>query len=495
MKILSRYMNWQKQNPAVPNNDKFWIASNHASITSTDEEGKELSDKDILDLLFKASNGRSNKKLFDGDTSDYADDHSAADLAFVSRIAFYTQDPDQIDSIFCQSKLMREKWEEKHSATGETYGEMTINKALADLGNTYSPPRSHKPTRGGFQLISGSEIIKLPTKTDWLIEDFIPNDSTVLIFGEPASGKSLIALEMACCIGSGQNWADKPVKQGDVVYIAGEGFNGLSKRLNALVQEKGLSVEHLHCSESAMDLMLDDSVEEVVEIVRNIQNLRLIIIDTLHRNSTGDENNSREFAVILKHCDQLRSATGATIMLVHHCGHGEKNRSRGSSSIKGAMDAEFKVSESNKLVTLTCTKMKDDEKPGEIKFDLKTIAIGEDEDGKAISAPILEKSTTFFTADTSRESETPNPTEQLVLNVLARLSGENNEPVQRSDWKSAALEVIPVKADSKDPQGTKSKRFSRCINALLDLGVVTVENDCFIAADSGATTGGDEEDE
>ena len=58
------------------------------------------------------------------------DDQSANDLAFCNLLAYFTNDKSIIDSIFRQSKLMRDKWNEKHSADGKTYGEMTINKAL-----------------------------------------------------------------------------------------------------------------------------------------------------------------------------------------------------------------------------------------------------------------------------------------------------------------------------------------------------------------------------
>jgi putative DNA primase/helicase len=497
MNILSQYMKWQDKSSAGSSKSKPSDSANDGSYSSTEEKGVS-SDEEVLQKLFNASNGADNIKLYNGDTSKYKDDHSAADLAFVNKVAFYTQIPEQVDHIYRQSKLMRDKWDEVHcSATGETYGEMTINKALADLNDTYSPSSTGnttgraKSTSRAFRLIPGSEIIKHSIKTDWLIEGFIPADSTVLIFGEPESGKSLVVVEMACCIASGHDWTDKPVKQGEVVYIAGEGFNGLSKRLNALIQEKGLLVEHLHFSNSSMDLMHSDSVDEVLATVRNIHNLRLIIIDTLHRNFTGDESSSRDFAYVLKHCEQLRLATGATIMLVHHSGHGDKNRGRGSSSIKGGMDAEFKISNANGIINIHCTKMKEDEKPKDTKFNLKSLTIGEDDDGKPITAPILKKSTTFFTADTACESATPNPTEQQVLNALVRLTAEKNGPVPRPDWKAVAVEAIPVKADSKDPLGSKTKRFNRCVAALLDFGLVSVENDCFTVVGPDATTEGE----
>lgn len=48
----------------------------------------------------------------DGNMEDYADDHSSAVAAWVFMVAFYTQDKDQIDRLFKESKLCTGKWRE-----------------------------------------------------------------------------------------------------------------------------------------------------------------------------------------------------------------------------------------------------------------------------------------------------------------------------------------------------------------------------------------------
>jgi hypothetical protein len=63
-------------------------------------------------------------RLMGGDLSDYEGDHSRADLALLGMLAFYTQDPDQLDRLFRKSKLYRQKWER------DDYRLRTINQAL-----------------------------------------------------------------------------------------------------------------------------------------------------------------------------------------------------------------------------------------------------------------------------------------------------------------------------------------------------------------------------
>ena len=87
------------------------------------------SDDVLLEKMFNSQHGAEIRALFGGDTSSYANDDSRADLALCSYLAFWTNnDTSRIDCLFRQSGLMRRKWDEKHGV--QTYGEMTISKAL-----------------------------------------------------------------------------------------------------------------------------------------------------------------------------------------------------------------------------------------------------------------------------------------------------------------------------------------------------------------------------
>ncbi len=88
-------------------------------------------DERVLDLAFRAANGEETARLYAGDPRG---DHSAADLALLSRLAFYTQDTAQLDRLLRGSGLYREKWER------QDYRERTISKAL-DQRETYNPAR------------------------------------------------------------------------------------------------------------------------------------------------------------------------------------------------------------------------------------------------------------------------------------------------------------------------------------------------------------------
>lgn len=64
-----------------------------------------------------------------GDTTEYAQDQSRAELAMINQLSLFTRDPEQIDRIYRQSALSRDKWDRR--TAGSTYGHLTIQRALA----------------------------------------------------------------------------------------------------------------------------------------------------------------------------------------------------------------------------------------------------------------------------------------------------------------------------------------------------------------------------
>lgn len=88
--------------------------------------------------MFNSQHGREILALYQGDTSGYGDDHSRADLAMCSYLAYWTNSDEwQMDRMFRQSGLMRPKWDEQHGA--QTYGAMTLGLAKSTVTSGYTP--------------------------------------------------------------------------------------------------------------------------------------------------------------------------------------------------------------------------------------------------------------------------------------------------------------------------------------------------------------------
>ena len=106
-----------------------------------------------------------------------------------------------------------------------------------------------------YLLTPISKLTSEQPKNTWLIKDIIEQATTGMLFGSPASGKSFIAMDIAFCIAIGNDFANKPVQQGQVVYLAGEGFNGLSKRFKALEAKYQIQTNDIYISNMPASLM------------------------------------------------------------------------------------------------------------------------------------------------------------------------------------------------------------------------------------------------
>jgi len=119
-----------------------------------------LDDQQLLDLARNAANGDKFSRLMDGDTGDYPS-QSEADLGLCSMLAFYSQrDPEQMDRLFRQSGLMRDKWDKVHTrkgGQGKTYGDMTIDKAIELTSEVYEPAAAGTIIHQG-QVIAGTAV-------------------------------------------------------------------------------------------------------------------------------------------------------------------------------------------------------------------------------------------------------------------------------------------------------------------------------------------------
>lgn len=94
-------------------------------------------DSEILDRIRKSKQGALFSSLWAGDTTGYSS-HSEADIALCNILAPWTRKNfGQVDRLFRQSGLMREKWDRPQSGT--TYGAITIQNAIDTCTWTYDP--------------------------------------------------------------------------------------------------------------------------------------------------------------------------------------------------------------------------------------------------------------------------------------------------------------------------------------------------------------------
>lgn len=127
-----------------------------------------LSDDKLLEAARAAKDSAAFSALWAGQWQGKYNSQSEADFALCRKLAFWSnRDEMQMDRLFRQSGLFRDKWDERHAAGGETYGARTLRRACETTEQTYSPPRAKNmdiAEQGGcYFLRNGDKVKQLTT--------------------------------------------------------------------------------------------------------------------------------------------------------------------------------------------------------------------------------------------------------------------------------------------------------------------------------------------
>lgn len=236
------------------------------------------------------------------------------------------------------------------------HNDIHIPDAPPEDWGAYEQPQ----TARRWRFLSITDLDNLPRPKP-LIANTFDQDSLVLLAGYWGTYKSFVALDWAASIATGTPWNSREVLQQKVLYIAGEGVNGIKDRLRAWQQDRGVRI-----SDEAFTLLPDwfqllDSgdTNELISYIKE-SGYKFIVIDTLSRTLGGnDENSNAIMASVIAAGDRIREATcGGTVMFVHHTGK-DKSTVRGGVALEAGVDCVYMTSGGDGEVLLKRTKKKD----------------------------------------------------------------------------------------------------------------------------------------
>lgn len=217
-------------------------------------------------------------------------------------------------------------------------------------------------------------------KMGWTIDKVLPESSMLtVIFGPPSGGKSFTALDMCCSIDSGKDWHGRKVKQKPVLYLAAEGQAGMLKRIEAWKQRRKVDLPTFALLPMPCLIDEDSQRRELINMITELpQKPGIIVLDTLARSMTGDENSTSDMGKVVIAAGILIEETGAQVIIIHHTGKDESRGPRGAIALTGATDAMFKVVrlKEDKKFALLCERQKDDEPFAPMIFDFHVVDTG-----------------------------------------------------------------------------------------------------------------------
>lgn len=127
-------------------------------------------DLSVVEIIKRAENSAKTGTRFTmfmkGGWEKFYSSHSEADMAFANDLAFWTgRDFHKMDTIFRNSSLMREKFDEKHGAV--TYGTSLLNKAINETQNIYNPESDSQDSESSYTFSFNEDKTKKIIPRSW----------------------------------------------------------------------------------------------------------------------------------------------------------------------------------------------------------------------------------------------------------------------------------------------------------------------------------------
>lgn len=220
------------------------------------------------------------------------------------------------------------------------------------------------------------DLLSMDTPDEvWIVEKLIPQGITLLT-GAPRSCKTYIMQDMALAVIQGKPFLGHfETTQTNILIIDEENNKALAKkRFSSLGAPAGLKI---HIS-SLRNVKIDSiaSMEETLEYCKG-NDIKLVIMDSLVRMHSADENSASGMSQALQGLKILTRA-GISIILIHH--HRKQQAGsklgfesvRGSSDIFAFVDCHIGVERNERKITLIQDKLRTDEEMKPISVDMIT---------------------------------------------------------------------------------------------------------------------------
>jgi archaellum biogenesis ATPase FlaH len=184
---------------------------------------------------------------------------------------------------------------------------------------------------------------------DWIIEGIWYKGSLNGLVGRSQIGKTFITVAMCGAVATGTDFMGLKAQQGRVLYVAGEGKSGITKRFKDWCDKAGQDWQIVKGNieiVTSVDLLNEGHVEDLM--AKNAERkYDMVIFDTLSSTSSiENENDSADMWEVMNNGKKV--APDAAVIFVHHPSEATKNmhnpKARGASAF---------YNDADNLVTIT----------------------------------------------------------------------------------------------------------------------------------------------
>jgi hypothetical protein len=347
-----------------------------------------------------------------------------------------------------------------------------------------------------FQVTWFDDVDQSVAKEE-ILQGVLGDGEFSLFVAKPGTAKSVLVGDIGCHIAAGLDWHGRKVKQGLVVFFAAERKRLTERRVAAWSKKHGVTGIPFVVVGGKLDLTT--GLIDAKALATTIKGLEqrsgyactLIILDTVTRTfGPGDQHQSKDMQKYVQSVDELNRATGAHIAAIHHSPWNDE-RGKGAIDLDGAIDVSFVVNVKGsglaKVFTLACTGANDGEEGPVTSFQLESVALGTDPEGKITTAPVVVQ-VDVVTNDGSNLKGSSTK----ALESLERAIEEHGEcapdgspgfpdgvtTASREQWRTQFYGDAKAK-EPKVPEDTLRKRFNRAITDLIATDQIATVGDRF----------------
>ena len=362
------------------------------------------------------------------------------------------------------SDHLNQKIENGYAYNSSPPGNITDEYQVAANAALFKPIRTALPSGGAeeksgrFRIIDRAGIadIKPP---EWIIEDFLPEESYAILFGPPSTYKTFVALDISLSIAAGFGlsdesvWAEDIVTCGPVLFTAGEGRASISNRIYAWERThyNGHQTPGFFLGDPVP--MITEDIEPFIDaaLAQSPDGFKLCVLDTVGRAMQGTNENAQENASAFTHMVSTISKTlGCAVLALHHTGLQDTDRARGSSVFGADADTIISLEQMSEdyLVAMKMKKQKDAAEWGHTRYiKLREVAL-DVETESLVAVKATNKDHIGFISTTQRAMDREAAVDQTEQTLLKFLSGNTGRAYKVSEIVAAVSSNLKVGEDA-----------------------------------------------
>lgn len=350
----------------------------------------------------------------------------------------------------------------------DVFDDMPTTGAEAEAMATPDPIKKDVKDKLG-DLIELVDVENAAPDKEEFVEGILTEGTVSVLYGPSNIGKSFAALDLGLHVALGRPWHGRGVKQGRVVYIAGEGLPGLKHRLRAFGVKRGHAGANFAVHSKMPNWREPKEVAAFAELMIARGAPKMTIVDTVLRAlHGGDENSSKDMGDLYANVEWYARTTGSHVMLIHHSGKDASKGARGHSGLQGNIDTELRALKDTEEgpITLAMPKQRDGAKADVLTYRLEFVRLGTNQWGKDFGSCVVEKTERPPAAKLKDDA-------QVNLSVLTELV-ESNKNVPLDTWRRA-VDLRLVASGYKNKE-TRRQKFNRGLKELTAAEMIEIKS-------------------